>query len=75
MIGVRGIKRLTDERLIEVRGIVEGDGVGLIEGIEEEGSLRLSFDGYKKEERAHVNKILSTDKRYEKIVIICIRKW
>ncbi|MBO8151193.1 MAG: hypothetical protein H0Z30_01700 [Candidatus Marinimicrobia bacterium] len=66
MIGIREIKRLTDERLIEVRGIVEGDGVGLIEGIEEEGSLRLSFDRDKKEERTHVNKILSTDKRYEK---------
>ena len=66
LIGIREIKRLTDERLIEVRGIVEGDGVGLIEEIEEEGSLRLSFDRDKKEERTHGNKILSTDKRYEK---------
>jgi len=66
LIGVREIKRLTDERLIEVRRIAEGDGIGLIEGIEEEGSLRLSFDRDKKEERAHGNKILSTDKRYEK---------
>ena len=32
MIGIREIKRLTDERLIEVRRIAEGDGVGLIEG-------------------------------------------
>ncbi|MBO8152117.1 MAG: hypothetical protein H0Z30_06450 [Candidatus Marinimicrobia bacterium] len=45
MIGIREIKRLTDERLIEVRRIVEGDRVGLIEGIEEEGSLRVSFEG------------------------------
>ena len=40
-MGIREIKRLTDERLIEVRGIVEGDGVGLIEEIEEEGSLSV----------------------------------
>jgi len=66
LIGIREIKRLTDERLIEVRRIAEGDGIGLIEGIEEEGSLRLSFDRDKKEERAHGSKILSTDKRYEK---------
>jgi len=66
LIGIREIKRLTDERLIEVRRIAEGDGIGLIEGIGEKGSLRLSFDRDKKEERAHGNKILSTDKRYEK---------
>jgi len=41
---VKETKRLTDERLIEVRRIVKGDGVGLIEGIEEKGSLRLSFE-------------------------------
>ena len=66
LIVIREIKRLTDGRLIEVRRIAEGDEAGLIEGIEEEGSLRLSFDRDKKEERAHGNKILSTDKRYEK---------
>jgi len=49
LIGIRGIKRLTDERLIEVRGIVEGDGVGLIEGVEGGSYLPVSFDGYKKE--------------------------
>ena len=41
LIGIREIKRLTDERLIEVRRIVEGDRVGLIEEIEEEGSLSV----------------------------------
>jgi len=51
LIGIREIKRLTDERLIRVRRIAEGDGIGLIEGIEEKGSLRLSFDRDKKEER------------------------
>ena len=45
MIGIREIKRLTEGRLIEVRRIVEGDGAGLIEGIEEERSLRVSFEG------------------------------
>jgi len=44
LIGIRRIRRLTDERLIEVRRIAEGDEAGLIEGIEEEGSLRVSFD-------------------------------
>jgi len=43
LIGIREIKRLTDEGLIRVRKIAEGDGIGLIEGIEEKGSLRLSF--------------------------------
>ena len=88
MIGIREIKRLTDERLIEVRRVAEGDGIGLIEGIEEKGSLRLSFDRDKKEERAHGNKILSTDIRRipmgkdmknsylkEILRIICTGKW
>jgi len=43
LIGIRESKRLPDERLIEERRIVEGDG--LIEGIEKKGSLRLSFEG------------------------------
>ncbi|MBO8152121.1 MAG: hypothetical protein H0Z30_06475 [Candidatus Marinimicrobia bacterium] len=38
---VKEIKRLPDGRLIEVRRIVEGNGVGLIEEIEEEGSLSV----------------------------------
>jgi len=32
LIGIREIKRLTDERLIKVRRIAEGDGVGLNSG-------------------------------------------
>ncbi|MBO8152570.1 MAG: hypothetical protein H0Z30_09770 [Candidatus Marinimicrobia bacterium] len=48
MIEIKEIKRLTDERLIEARGIVEGDGIGLIEEIEGESSLGVNFDGYKK---------------------------
>jgi len=48
LIEIKEIKRLTDERLIEARGIVEGDGIGLIEEIEGESSLGVNFDGYKK---------------------------
>ena len=48
LIGIREIKRLTDERLMEVRRIVEGDEAGLIEKIEGKGSLGVNFDGYKK---------------------------
>ena len=62
LIGIREIKRLTDERLIEERRIVEGDGAGLIliEKIEEGNSPRISFSRRKKE-KAHGNsRILST---------------
>jgi len=45
LIGIRKIRRLTDERSIEERRIVEGDRAGLIEGMEEERSLRVSFEG------------------------------
>jgi len=34
LIGIRGIKRLTDERLIEIRRIVERNRIGLIKKIE-----------------------------------------
>ena len=44
MMGIREIKRLPDERLVEVRRIVERDRAGLIEEIEEEGSLGVSFE-------------------------------
>ena len=62
MTGIREIKRLTDERLIEVSRIVGGGGPSLLEEIEEEGSLRVSFNGYKKE-RANDSEILSTNIR------------
>jgi len=62
LTGIREIKRLTDERLIEVSRIVGGGGPSLLEEIEEEGSLRVSFNGCKKE-RANGSEILSTNIR------------
>jgi len=62
LIGIRKIRRLTDERSIEERRIVEGDRAGLIliEKIEEGNSPRISFSRRKKE-KAHGNsRILST---------------